>query len=393
MALNSPRFRKLFRPLLVRAIHRVDDEISNLPDRTPGNPVTTAFFMAFGDIGTWQETKDILDLLSQEREAAGAVEQLKEVDHASWILNSLHDAVERYRTLGPRGRLEKGRIDQIVREVDRWHHSTSWHYRATTPLHGVVAPDPVSVSMGGFRVENLRPEEVIEFGRFPHRNQIQSDLIAVVRESDSAYPLAGDPLRFLQALQVVMDTPIYEGLTLCRPSIPYFGLTASESWHFSMEPSPEIELRRHYVTAHDIRAAARLGSSLSAEPEARVDLALVLYEQFLRSPHERAGAANIAMGLEALFLEDARDELRYRFSLYVSAWDNAISFRQAQRLYDARSAVIHGNTRATKEVDLLRTAGAALLRDSLLRLAHARERRHLRSIPNLVVRRVSSKAP
>jgi hypothetical protein len=92
---------------------------------------------------------------------------------------------------------------------------------------------------------------------------------------------------------------------------------------------------------------------VSAVPRAKEAAVLRMALDRLGFAYERVRSedrlVDFWVALEALFLPDARDELKYRASLRIAYFlekeytRRQNTFMLAKRSYDARSAIVHGN--------------------------------------------------
>jgi hypothetical protein len=203
------------------------------------------------------------------------------------------------------------------------------------------------------------------------------------------------PSDFLQSLQLVVDAPIILGKTLVRPTIRPYSLD-NQRMAALRTVDMMIGSGRRLVSREEFLLAKRIAAAVPAMRRFGFELAIELYVSFLnsRDPRERAVATSIA--LENLYLASIDTELRNRFSLRVLAYsarlapNQRLTFKEANRLYDARSGVVHGGRAKEAEMRLLTTTGARLVRATLVSLSKKQNLESLSTIEEIIHRRVAT---
>jgi len=144
------------------------------------------------------------------------------------------------------------------------------------------------------------------------------------------------------------------------------------------------------IRASDVARSSRISTAFANLQESGFDLALDLYTSHLHRSDPREAAVDIAIALENLYLQKQRGgEYTYRFSIHVAAFArrlavaDRISRRSAEKLYGARSNVVHGSKPLKKQIELLNTTGASLVRSTLIAIASSKNRETLQNIGSL----------
>jgi hypothetical protein len=149
------------------------------------------------------------------------------------------------------------------------------------------------------------------------------------------------------------------------------------------------------VTTEETKRARQIAVAFGDLAQAGFDLALDLYVGSLHRTNRRERAVDIAIALENLYLGKDTTELMYRFQLHVQAFARRLKPKErvdavtAKRLYAARSSVVHGTKPLPDKMALLNSAGAKLVRATLLAIVSKRNRRFLQNIHEEVERLVS----
>lgn len=393
----SRQFEEAFRPLLRKSLKTFERE-----------RLLSFLIASPSEFDNWEETTAVVDLVTRYEALHASIPQTTETIEdrvKAWVKSTLGTAMLRYKKLqdlsleglgaGP-GYVPPRRpsLRRITNEVLAWAKATSIQHVTTSRLRGVIA---------GFD-RQVKADEDVVLKRCKDRGlwAAVADIVGVCMEmteylSRSEQPARELPQSFLSCLQLVINKRVELGPILIRASIPLF---EGQTWP-GVSPLERAEygaLNAHKLSATDVVRARRLVQAFGKLQESGFDLALDLYTSHLRRHDERERAVDIAIALENLYLSlsGGGGELRYRFSIHVATFSRRlppterVSRSTAEALYRARSDVVHGNKPLAKNIELLNSAGARLVRATLISIASKQNRAFLQNISSEVERLVGA---